>query len=280
MFPKAILYILIAVLAFSIMNICAKDLSEFHAMQVVFFRAFGTFIFMFPYMLWKGISLKGKHTKYLMGRSILGLLSLAFFFLAIQRIPLGSAISIRYIGPIIGAIIAMFWLKEKITTGQWISFLIAFSGVTIIKGFDLRIDISSFLLVLSSALCLGGVFALIRFLSTRENILTIINYFMSTCIIASLFFISYWRLPKPDEYLSIGLIGIMGLIGQVTMTKAFSLEKASVLAPFKYMELVFAMLLGYLLFAESYTFMPLLGMSLIIGGMLTNLYFKENKKNA
>ena len=275
MSSKAIAYILIAVFSFSLMNICAKELSDFHAMQVVFFRAIGTFIFIFPYMLVKRIPLLGEHRKFLSMRAILGTASLAFFFMAIQRMPLGSAISIRYIGPIMGAVIALFWLKEKISLGQWLSFIIAFSGVLVIKGFEIRIEIIGFLMILTSAFLLGAVFALIRYLSTREHILTIINYFMISSLALSLIYFKEWRWPESSEWLPVISIGIFGLIGQVFMTKSFSLENASVLAPFKYMELVFAMIISYYLFGESYTFWPIVGMGLIVFGMAANVIFKR-----
>jgi len=274
---RGIAYILIATLAFAIMNSMAKELSNLHAMQVMFFRAMGTFVFIFPYMLYHGISIKGKNPKWLFLRSLTGVISLATFFIALQRIPLGSAISIRYLGPIFGAIMAFYFLKEKVNNWQWLSFGVAFSGVIVLKGFDIRIDYYSLSLVLISALFVGIVFVLIRFLSTREHFLTIINYFMIGCILTSLCFISHWRMPHGVEWLSVISIGIFGLIGQVFMTKAFQREETSVLAPFKYMELVWALIMGYFIFSETYTWLPFLGILLIILGMGLNVYAKKVK---
>ena len=278
MITKGISYIIFATLAFSIMNVMAKDLSDFHPMQVVFFRSFGTFIFIFPYMLYNKVAITGNNVKFLVLRGLVGVASLSLFFIAIQRIPLGSAISIRYIGPIFGAVLAAYFLKEKINLKQWISFGIAFSGVLLIKGFDLRIDYLSFILILISAFLLGGVFVLIRYLSTREHFLTIINYFMVTSICLSLFFVNTWRMPLSHEWTSVIGIGIMGLIGQVFMTKAFQTEETSVLAPFKYMELVFALILGYFIFGETYQWIPFVGIGLIIIGMIMNVRAKNQLK--
>lgn len=272
---KGIPFILLATLAFAIMNIMAKDLGDLPAMQIVFFRAFGTFIFIFPYMLYHGVPIIGQHTKFLLLRAIVGFISLSTFFLAIQRIPLGSAISIRYLGPIFGAFLAYFFLKEKINRWQWISFAIAFSGVIVLKGFDVRIDFISLGLVIISAIFVGMVFVIIRYLGSREHFLTIINYFMITCIIGSLFFMDEWRIPFAAEWPSVIGIGIFGLIGQVFMTRAFQFEEASVLAPFKYMELIYALLLSYFFFGESYTIMALAGIGLILGGMLLNVRAKH-----
>jgi len=280
MFSKGIIYILLATMSFAVMNLIAKDLSGLPAMQIVFFRAFGTFIFIFPYMLYKRISIIGNNPKLLSFRATVGLISLTTFFMAMQRIPLGSAIAIRYLGPIFGAIMAYYFLKEKISGTRWISFAIAFSGVVIMKGFDARIDNYSLILILISAMTVGVVFVMLRYLGDKEHYLTIINYFMVFCIIASLFTIPSWILPEPRYYFDICSIGVFGLIGQVLMTQAFQTEEASVLAPFKYMELVYALILTYFVFGETHSAIAFLGMGFILAGMLLNVYVKkrESKK--
>lgn len=274
MLNRPIPQILLATLAFAIMNTFAKNLSAFHPLQVVFFRAFGTFIFIFPYMVYKRVSIIGTHVRFLVLRAVVGFISLATFFMAVQEMPLGSAVSIRYLGPIFGAILAFFFLKEKINIWQWMSFAIAFSGVIVLKGFDFRIETYGLLLVLNSALFVGVVFVLLRYLGTREHHLTIINYFMMACLIGSLFFVQYWRMPIGEEWIPVTGIGICGLAGQILMTQAFQKETTSVLAPFKYMELVYALLIGFFFLGETYEWLPFSGIGLIIVGMVLNVWAK------
>ncbi len=266
---------MIATLSFAIMNTLAKVLSDFHPMQVVFFRAMGSAVFIVPFMLYHRISFVGNNPKFLLLRGFLGVTSLATFFIVIQRIPLGSAISIRYLGPLFGAALAYHFLKEKINKMQILSFAIAFSGVIVLKGFDVRIDNLSLVLIIISAFLVGGIFVLLRYLGNREHFLTIINYFMIMAIGFSLFFISNFRMPEISEWMAVIGIGVTGLIGQIFMTKAFQLEEASVLAPFKYMELIYALIIGLYWFDERYTALAFLGILLIIAGMMMNLYFKE-----
>ena len=277
MITKGISYILIATFSFAIMNLAAKALSDLHPMQVVFFRAFGTFIFIFPYMLMTNVSILGNERKVLFIRGLSGVISLSAFFIAIQRIPLGSAISIRYLGPLFGAIMAFYFLKEKITFKQWVSFAIAFAGVIVLKGFDLRIDYLSLGLVLLSAVSVGIVFTTLRYLGDKDHHLTVINYFMTISILASLLFINEWRLPIGQEWLAVAGLAACGTIGQIFMTIAFQSEETSILAPFKYMELVYALIMGYFFFGETYTIMPLIGILLIILGMIMNVLSKSKK---
>jgi len=275
MITRGIAFILLATVAFSVMNAVAKELTSFPTMQVVFFRAFGTFIFIFPFLIYKKINIIGNHPKLLFLRGTVGVISLSTFFWALSRMPLGSVISIRYLGPIFGAGLAADFLKEKINSIQWVSFLIAFSGVLVLKGFDTRIDLFSFSLVMISAIFLGFAFVLIRYLSLREHYLVIINYFIMFSMLASLFTISSWRMPVADEWAAVIGIGVLGLIGQVFMTRAFQTEETSVLAPFKYMELLWTLVIGFFWFGESYNWVPFAGIILIAVGMLLNVYGKK-----
>ena len=228
-------------------------------------------------MLYHKVPIRGNNPGMLLLRAVIGLISLACFFIVIQRIPLGSAISIRYLGPIFGAILAYYFLKEKIKPLQWLSFIIAFTGVVVLKGFDIRIDTLSLILIIISAVTVGGVFTLLRYLGTREHFLTIINYFMFISVVVSLCFITQWRMPIGIEWFPVISVGITGLIGQIFMTRAFSMEAASVLAPFKYMELVYALLIGFFFFGETYSFFAFTGIFLIISGMLLNIYAKQKQ---
>ena len=272
---KAIAFILIATFCFAWMNTIAKQLTAYHPLQLVFFRAFGTFVFVFPYMLYKGISLFGTHRKILFLRAFIGSISLATFFMAVQRMPLGSAVSIRYIGPIISVVLAMYFLKEKVKPLQWLGFLISIVGVFVLKGFDLRISMSGFILVLISAVTVGAVFTMVRYLATREHHLTIINYFMVTSMLIGISSIYYWTIPKGFDWFYFAAMGIAGLFGQVFMTIAFSKGNTNTIAPFKYMELVYALLLGYFIFGEHYSIFATIGLSLIVVGMLVNLWAKR-----
>ncbi len=269
----------IAAFAFAWMNLMAKYLQDFHPLQVVFFRAMGTFVFIFPYMIYKKVPIIGKNVFWLSFRGILSFVSLALFFKVVQDIPLGSAVALRYTAPIFSVVLAFFFLKEKVKFWQWICLVMALVGAFIMKGLDFRIDTNSFVLILLSSLFVGGVFVIVRYLGSREHYLTIINYFMVFSIVGSLFFINKWRMPQENEWLWISLIGILGLVGQVFLTRSFQLAETSVVAPIKYMELVYALIFGFILFDESYALWPLVGMALVVVGMLLNIWIKRRTKS-
>ena len=274
----AILFIILATLAFACMNAMAKQLTNLHPLQIVFFRSLGTFVFIFPYMLYKRIPLLGSNRKFLILRGIIGFLSLATFFMAVQRMPLGSAVSIRYLGPLVSVVLSMYFLKESVKRLQWLGFVIALVGVFVLKGFDLRITTEGFSLAAFSAITVGIVFTLVRYLATREHHLTIINYFMLISISLSLLSFPYWQPILADQWILLFGIGITGLFGQVLMTLAFKNGDTNTVAPFKYMELIFALIIGFFIFEETYSILASLGILLLVLGMLVNLLAKSRKK--
>lgn len=265
----------IAAFAFAWMNLLAKYLDGFHPLQVVFFRAFGTFIFITPYMVAKKISIKGHNVFWLSFRGVLSFVSLALFFWTIQRIPLGSAVALRYTAPVFSVLLAFLFLKEKVKAWQWVALFLSLCGAFVMKGVDFRIDTLSFIMILTSSILVGGVFTIVRYLGSREHFLTIINYFMIASILGSLFFINHWRLPLGNEWWYVCGIGIIGMVGQIFLTKSFQLAETSVVAPIKYMELIYALILGFVLFGEQYSLLPILGMSLVVIGMLWNVWLKR-----
>ena len=161
--------------------------------------------------------------------------------------------ALRYTAPIFSVAFAFLLLKEKVILWQWVALLISLVGALVMKGVDFRIDTLSFIMIMGSAVLMGGVFAIIRYLGSKEHHLTIINYFMVVAMLGSLFFISHWRLPVGQEWVWVSSIGILGLIGQLFFTLAFKLAETNTVAPIKYMELVYTFFLGYFFLNETYS---------------------------
>jgi len=275
MIRKGIIYMLVSTLAFSFMNVLVKGLSELNAMQILFCRALGALLILVPYMLHNGITVWGNQWRLLIVRGIFGTISIASFFFVLQRIPLGSSVSLRYLGPIFGAFFAVYFLKEKISKWQLVSFAIAFSGVLLMKGFDVRIDYISFALIMTSAVFLGLAIIMVRYLTAGEHFTTIILYFMATSALFSLCFYQQWRWPSMLEWIFLLGVSLLGIMGQVFFTIALKSEETSTIAPFKYTELIWALIFGYFMFGESYGWLPLSGILLIISGMMLNLIAKK-----
>ena len=220
----------------------------------------------------KRIPILGNQRKLLLLRGFVGLTAMLLFFLSLKELPFGSAVSLRYLSPIFAAFLAMLFLKDKIKPIQWFYFLMAFAGVFILKGFDTQIGILGLTYSLFGAFFSGCVYVLVRRIGTRDHPLVIINYFMFIAMCCSgLLAIPSWKMPIGTDWYILGGLGIIGFFGQYYMTKGLQTAPVSKVAPIKYIETVFALLVSVSFFGDTYTLASLLGIGLILGGMFLNL---------
>lgn len=268
-----------SVIAFAIMNAVAKHLTHFNAYQIVFFRSIGTLVITVSLVLKNKIPFFGNQKKWLLIRGITGVISLTLFFQSLNYLAVGTAVSLRYTSPIFAAIFAAIFLKEKIKPLQWFFFLIALFGVVIIKGFGVDVNTTGLILVLLSAIFMGIIFVVIRKIGNRDHPLVIINYFMIMAFVfGGIMSINNWKQPNMIEWLLLLSLGVFGYVGQLYMTRAFQSDETSVIAPLKYLEVVFTILIGASWFGEIYNLYTILGIFLILIGLVYNIYLK-NKSN-
>ncbi|WP_254713128.1 DMT family transporter [Polaribacter sp. HaHaR_3_91] len=274
----AIFYMIFSVIAFSLMNAVVKYLGAFDAYQIVFFRSIGTLLFTIPLIIKAKIPILGNNKKLLFLRGLFGVISLTCFFMSLNYLSLGTAVSLRYTSPIFGAIFALFFLKEKIKSVQWVLFLIAFIGVLVIKGFGADVNSLGVIFAILSAIFLGLIFIVIRKLGDSENPLVIINYFMILAFsFGGIMSIKYWKTPNLTEWLLLLSLGFFGYVGQLYMTKSLQSGETNVVVPLKYLEVIFMIVIGAFWFDEIYNLWTLLGVCLIMFGLLYNIYLKRKR---
>lgn len=272
---------LISTLAFACMNSTVKYLKEVDTYQIVFFRSLGSLFFTFGFLLKNKIPIIAKNSKLLILRALAGTTSMILFFMSIKYLSIGTAVSLRYIAPIFSAIFAVFLLKEKIKPLQWFFFLISLVGVFVLKGFDHQINTTGLILVLLASVLSGLVYVIINKIGKSEHPIVIVNYFMMfAALLGGVLSINNWVTPKGIEWLFLMLLGVFGYFGQVYMTKAFQTASTNIVAPIKYFEVIYTATFGVFLFGEIYSFYSFLGIALIIGGLILNIWYKAKFSNS
>ncbi|PZX43154.1 EamA domain-containing membrane protein RarD [Nonlabens dokdonensis] len=272
---KAIIFMLLSTLAFAVMNGVVKYLDGFNAYEKVFFRSLGTLIFTMPYLIYKKIPLLGNKRMLLIARGVIGAISLILFFLSLKYLPVGTAVTLRYLSPIFAAIFAVIWLKETIKPLQWLFFFMALTGVFVLQGFDGTTSLIGLLLVLTSALCMGLVFVVISKIGKQDHPMVIINYFMIIgTVLGGLLALNDWKTPVGNEWFLLLGLGVVGFIGQLFMTKSFQIASTNQVAPLKYLEVIFTVIIGVVWFLEIYTIWSVVGILLVITGLVLNILYK------
>ena len=267
-------------LAFSMLSAGIKYLRDFSTFQLIFFRGIGS-LFLATYFLKRAqISLRGNSPKWLLIRAFCGLTAMGLFFASLNYLPLGAAVPLRYIAPIFATFFAFYLLKETVYRLQILFIGIAFLGILILKGFDSQLSGIGFGIILASAFFSGLVYIIIRKIGTSEHPLVIVNYFMAVSTLVGLIFaLPQWVWPQDwITWLFLGSLGVFGFVGQLYMTRAFQIAATNKIAPLKYLEGIFALLLGFFWFEESYSIYTLSGVGLILVGLTLNTTYKPLSK--
>jgi drug/metabolite transporter (DMT)-like permease len=273
MYRNGIGYILVSSFSFSLMNLCVKYLEDIPTHQIVFFRSVVTFIITASIIFYRGIPFFGNQINWLLVRGLAGATSLFLFFYTIKYMPIASAVTIQQLSPIFTLLLAVTFLGEKIKSLQWILFAIAFGGAVMVKGFDPRVSWFMLLLGILSAFFAGVAYNAIIKCKHTEHPLTLVMYFPMVALpITGIWCFFEWQNPNVSEWIILILSGLFTQIGQVTMTKALITGKPSVIVPFKYLGIVYALIYGFFLFSESFTPIVLLGIGLIVFSVITNAF--------
>ena len=271
---------LYSTLAFALMNVFVKQLSHLPAMEIVFFRCIVS-LFACGYGLRNtNAEWLGNNRLLLILRGTFGTIALYTFFLTIQNVPLASAVTIQYLSPIFTTIIAIFLLGERVLKLQWVFYALSFLGILIIKGFDPNFPVAFFITGIASAFFSGLAYNLVRSLKESEHPLVIVLHFQIVGVVAGFIFTIFnWKMPQGIDWLYLLLTGILTQIGQVNLTKALQAERIASVSILNYLGIFYALLFGWFLFGETYTFQTLLGILLVVAGVVTSVLYNKRRMN-
>jgi drug/metabolite transporter (DMT)-like permease len=268
---------LVSALSFTLMSTTIKHVGqEFPTGQIVFFRSFFALV---PLILW--LSLRGEfpaavRTRNVVGhlrRGLIGSGGMFFGFTALGLLPLTDAIAIGYAAPLITVVLASIFLKETVRLYRWSAVAIGLAGVLIMlaphlgqgsANLSAGTQATGALFALLGATCAAGATIEVRRLLESETTGAIVFYFS---ILTTLFGLATimlgWRQPSWTEAGLLAMAGILGGIGQILMTQSFRYADASLIAPFEYATMIFAVVLGILVFDQWPTLAVLLGGSIV-----------------
>ena len=257
----------LSICAFSIMDLIVKWSTDYPIGQVLFFRGFFGIIFYFFIIPRDRLNnfYKTKRAGLHFLRCISGLIALVAIFIALRKLPLATVVSISFAAPIFTTILSIFILNEKVGIYRWLAVLIGFLGIIIIT--QPGISSLNIYYIFPIIFCLGlsYVAITIRQLSTTEPVWLISFYFSLSITILSFFTIpSGWVMPNWSDFLLLSLVGVFGGVANLWLSLSYRYSEVSLVTPLKYLSLVFAIILGYLIWEEIPTLKSLFGAVLVI----------------
>jgi drug/metabolite transporter (DMT)-like permease len=273
---RGIAFKLASVLVFIVMaSLIKATAAHVPAGQAVFFRSF----FAMPVILvWLalrrelGTGLKTANPMGHLWRGVVGTLAMGLGFAGLGYLPLPEVTAIGYAAPLLTVVFAAMFLGEEVRAFRISAVALGMTGVLIVLAprLSLTPGAAGIAEAFGAMLVLGGaVFAALAQVFVRKLVQTeatpaIVFYFSLTATLLSLVTLPFgWVWPSPLEAGLLVLAGLLGGLGQILLTSSYREADASLVAPFDYASMLFALGIGYFIFAEVPT-LPMLGGAALI----------------
>lgn len=255
-------------LCFAIQDAGIKWLSaEIAVLQILFVRAvFGLFLLTASRPVTKEkIAFKVNRPWLLALRTGLNIIGWILFFVSLKHLPLATAVALFFSFPLFLAILSVPLLGETVGPRRIVAIIVGFVGVILIT--DPAEGISwPALMMLAASLGWALVASMTRILGERENTSTILFYtLLGFVILLAIPQFWLWQVVSTEQTLQLFGVAFFGVIAQFSVTKAYAVASPSLVAPFEYTALLWAALLGYLLWSDIPTVQAITGAGLIIG---------------
>jgi len=212
-------------------------------------------------------------------RSILVFLATVCMFIAVGLMPIADAVAIAFVAPLFAVGLSVAILGETVGPRRWAAVLVGFVGMLII------IRPGSGVLQWAALLPVGMAFfyalyqIITRMIRDSADPLNALFYTALVGAVAASFALPfYWRVPGPAEAALLVGIGFMGGIGHWFIIMAYERAEVSAVAPFGYTELIWASVLGYLVFGEFPDLYTFVGAGVIAAAGIYVLYRERASK--
>ena len=299
--PKGIVFILIAMMVFSVQDGIMKYIYNFVSLyEIYLIRTVISFvlILMFLIITKQSIVFKTQYPLLTITRVILFFFGFSSFYVSLTVLPLGTATALFFVTPFLITIFAHFFLKEEIGIRRWSAIVIGFIGVYI----TLNPDFSNFnylsLLPILCAFCYSLSMIIIKKTSDKDSvytqtftfyigaiILSIIFYFIigdgqynTSNHPASQFIFREWFVDFNNNILLMAATGVTATLAFLFLFTAYSIASPAVVSPFEYSILFWSPLIGWLYFDEIPSLNTVIGILIIVSSGIY-IFMREKAQN-
>lgn len=277
---KASLWMGGALASFIILAVGGRELSpHFNTFEILFYRSL-TGLFLLSAVLtktgWSQI-ITPHPVKHVL-RNIIHFGGQFGWFYGIAYIPLAEVFAIEFTVPLWTAVLAVFFLKEKITPPRAIAIILGLTGMVIILRPGTEALSPAALAVLAGAFCFSMSHILVKQISLRDTPLCVLFYMaLFQLPMAFIPAAAELKIPGPEHLPWIGVVGFTALSAHYCIVRAFKHADASVVVPMDFLRLPLAALTGFILYGESADIWILLGAAVMFAGNYISIKAEAGK---
>ncbi|RMQ50418.1 Membrane protein [Pseudomonas cichorii] len=268
---RGIAMCLLAMLIFASQDAITKFLvKDFAVAQLLMVRYWTFLLVAIVYLAGKGIAKASARSAFpvlQIARALLALGEAALFSWGLKYLGLAESHALFAVFPLLTLALAGWLLRERISMRHWAAALVGFTGTLVILRPGFAIFDPAALIPLLAALAFACYNLLSRHIGQTDSFATNLFYMAVVGALASSCFgIPAWLPPSPREWMLLGVYSIAGMTAHLLLIKALEYAPATVLQPFNYSLLVFATLVGLLVFGELPDLYTAVGAALVLAG--------------
>lgn len=240
------------------------------AAESAFLRYALGLVFLLPFVrsLWRE-GLPSQVIKLGIGRAVLHTFAVTLWFYAMARIPIAEVSSMGYLTPIFVTLGAVLTMGESLALRRGLAIAIAIIGVLVILRPGFREVSMGHLAMLGTTLCFGISYLMAKRLTdlaSADMVIALLSIGVTIGLIPLT--IPVWITPTSSEVGTLFAVAIFAVAGHYSMTFAFRSAPLTVTQPVTFLQLIWAVAVGYLLFGENIDSFVVLGGAIIIGAVL------------
>jgi drug/metabolite transporter (DMT)-like permease len=274
---RGALWMIAASLGFTVNSALVKALSADHhgaagldVFQIAFARALFSFALVVPFLLRAGAgALRTRHPGLHGIRAFAGAAAMVCGFYAVGRLQLADFTALSFTQPLFVTVLAVILLGEVVRWRRWLATAVGFLGVLVM----VRPGASAFdpaaLVALASVAGIAIAVCMVKRLPAGESHATMLAYFcLMSLAITVVPAVIWWTPPSAQQWLLLAGVGSLGVASQAMIIRAYRSGEASFVAPFDYLKLILAGVIGFAVFDEVPGPWTLVGAAVIVGAAL------------
>jgi drug/metabolite transporter (DMT)-like permease len=197
-------------------------------------------------------------------RAVIGVGSLSLIYQALIRLPLADATTIGFSAPAFATIMSVLFLGEKVGIHRWTAVALGFVGVVIVtRPGGEALPLAGIVFALLGAVGNGAATVTIRQMGSHETPVAIaFSFLLFALLVGGLGMIWVATPHQPMTWAALLFGGVVGTAAQMMITRSLHLAPVSVVVPFDYLQILWAALLGWLIWSV------LPGINTLIGALL------------
>lgn len=258
---------LFGILLFSLNDVMGKWLvSTYTPGQLMLVRSAAALLVLSPFILRQGIrrTLRPERRRLQWLRVAIGATESTLFYVCVAHLPLADTMTLWMAAPVWAVLLAALLLGERVDPARWAAAAIGFLGVALaLAPSGASLSAPALLALIGSMLFAGLLIAGRKLRGTPDVTLVAWQTFGSLVLGAALLPFG-WVTPTLRDLGLLALLGVVALAGHLCVTRALKLAEASVVAPYQYTFIIWALLFGWLFFGDWPTPMMLAGAALIV----------------